>query len=126
MLHDAFERLPGQVEPRKATVAGLQFGHHPQALLVVIEAACVPGQPVEGLFAGVAERWVAEVVGQRDGLRQVLVDAQRPGDRLGHLSDLEGVGESGAVVIALIIYEHLGFVLQAPKGAGMDHAVVIF
>ena len=68
---------------------------------------------------------MAEVVGQRDGLRQVLVEIQRPGHRAGDLRHLDGMGQTGPVVVALVVDEDLGLVLQAPEGGGMDDAVAI-
>ena len=50
-----------------------------------------------------AERRMAEIVGQRQRLGQVLVDAQRARQRARHLGDFERVGEPGAVVVALVL-----------------------
>ena len=49
-----------------------------------------------------AERRVAEVVGERHRLGQVLVEPQRAGERPGDLGDFERVGQPGAVVVALM------------------------
>ena len=68
---------------------------------------------------------VAEVVGERDGLGQVLVEPQRAGDGAGHLADFERVGQPGAEMLALVVEEDLGLVLQAPEGGGMDDAVAV-
>ena len=46
-----------------------------------------------------AERGMPQVVGQTDGLGQVLVQPQGPGDGSGDLGHLQGMGEPGAVVI---------------------------
>ena len=56
---------------------------------------------VDDLFAGVAEGSVAQIVPQRDGLGQILVEPQRPGDGAGDARHLEGVRQPGAVVVAL-------------------------
>ncbi len=79
----------------------------------------------EHALAGVAERGVAEIVGERDGLRQVLVQPQRAGDRAGDLADLERMGQPGAEVLAFVLEEDLRLVLQAPEGRGMDDAVAV-
>ena len=42
----------------------------------MVEAAVALHHPVEDVLALVAERRVAEIVGERDGFRQVLVEAQ--------------------------------------------------
>ncbi len=62
-----------------------------------------------------AERRVAEIMHQRDGLGEILVAAQRPGQRAGDLGDLDRVGQPRAVVIALMRDEHLRLVLEATK-----------
>ena len=65
MLDDALERFPGQVQPIELGIAVLQRGHHPQRLRVVVEAAMGGEAFVERPLAGMAERRMAEVVGQR-------------------------------------------------------------
>ena len=72
---------------------------------------------------GVAEGSVAQVVAQGDRLGQVLVEHQRPGDRAGQARDLQGVGQAGAVMVALRLKEDLGLVLQAPEGFRVGDAV---
>ena len=59
------------------------------------------------VFAGVAEGRMAKVVGQRQRLGEVLVEVQNPADRACDLRHLEAVGETGAVVVALVVDEDL-------------------
>ena len=60
-----------------------------------------PGKTLgQGCLAGVAEGRVAEVVGHPDRFDQVLVEAEGAADRAGDLGDFQGVGETGAVVVA--------------------------
>ena len=68
---------------------------------------------------------MAEVVRQRQRLGQVFVEAEDAADRAGDLRDLDAVGQARAVVIALMVDEHLGLVLQAAEGAGVDDAVAV-
>ena len=72
-----------------------------------------------------AERGVTQIVGQRHGLGQIFIEAQRPGDGACHLADFKRVCQAGAVVQALVVEENLGFVLEAPEGCGMDDAIAI-
>ena len=60
-----------------------------------------------------AERGVTEIVREADGLGEVLVEAERAGDRAGDLRHFEAVGQPRAVVVALVIDEDLGLVLAA-------------
>jgi hypothetical protein len=63
----------------------------------VVVAAVEVG--AEGLLAGVAAGAVPAVVPERDGFGEGDVEAGGPGHGGGHLGDLEGVGEPGALVI---------------------------
>ena len=108
MLDEALERLPGEVEPVERGVAPLQPRHDPQRLGVVVEAAEGRHAVVERVLAGMAEGRVAEVVGERQRLGQILVEAERAGERAGDLADLDRVGQAGAVMVALVVARRPG------------------
>ena len=103
----------------------LERRHHPQGLRVVVEAAMDAQARVERPLAGMAERRVAEVVGERQRLGQILIEPQLAGERAGDLGYFQGVGQAGAVMIAFVEHENLGFVLQAPESRGMNHPVAV-
>lgn len=71
---DAVAHLPSEVEPLASL---FQPVHHPQGLLVVGKAAGHEG--VEQPLSRVTKGSVAQVVTQRNGLGQVLVEPQCPG-----------------------------------------------
>ena len=91
----------------------------------MVEAAEVRQAGVERAFAGMAERRVAEVVGQRQRLGQILVEAERAGQRPGDLGHFQGVGQPGPVVVALMEHEDLCLVLEAAERGRMDDPVGI-
>ena len=91
----------------------------------MVEAAETGKHLIERSFAGVAERRMAEIVRQRQRLGEVLVEPERARQRTGDLGDFEGMGQSGPVVVALMIDEHLRLVRQPAEGAGMDDAVAV-
>jgi hypothetical protein len=91
----------------------------------VIEAAERVEAFVERPLAGMAERRMAEIVGERQRLGQILVESERAGERARHLGDFERVGEPGAVMVALVEDEDLGLVLEPPERGGMDDAVAV-
>ncbi len=64
-------------------------------------------------------------MGERERLGQVLVELKRPRHGACDLRHLEAVGQAGAVVIALVIDEHLGLVGQAPERGRMQDAVAV-
>ena len=113
------------MSPSKSGIAALQIGHDAQRLRIVVEAAVIREAVVERAFAGMAERRMAEVVGQRQRLRQILVEAERAGERAGDLGDFERVGQPRAEMIALVIDEHLGLVGEPAEGGRMDDAVAV-
>ena len=72
-----------------------------------------------------AERRMAEVVRQRQRLGEVLVEPERARQRAGDLGDFERMGEPGAVMVALVIDEHLRLVRQPAERGRMDDAVAV-
>ena len=79
----------------------------------------------ERLLAGVAERRVPQVVPERDGLGQVLVQPERPRDGARDLRHLERVGEPGAEVVALGGQEHLRLMRQASERLRVEDLVAV-
>ena len=96
-----------------------------KAVAVVVEAAVLGHAGVERVLAGMAERRVAEIVAERDRFGEVVVEPQRPGQRAGDLRHLDGVGQAGAEMVALVIDEDLGLVGEAAEGGRMDDAVAV-
>jgi hypothetical protein len=68
---------------------------------------------------------MAEVMGQRHGLRQVLVETQRAGHGAGHLRHLQRMGQAGAEIVALMLHEDLRLVLEPPERGGVDDPVAV-
>ena len=125
VLEDALARLEAQVQAVELRVAVLQRIDDAQALQVVLEAAMRGHAVVQRVLSGVAEGRVAQVVRQRDRLDQVLVQAQRPGDRTGELRHFERVREPRTEQVALVVQEDLRLVDQPTEGRGMDDAVAV-
>src|SRR5580765_3103075 len=120
MLGDSVADFPREIQPAAIVPQDI---HDAQALLVVLEAA--GSQLVEDTLAGVAEGRVAEIVAERDGLGQLLVEVQHLRDRAGDLGDLQRVREPRAVVIARRREEDLRLVLQPAERLGVDDAIAI-
>ena len=90
-------RIPSRVSldrlrPGKIRVALLEEVDDAQGLAVVIEASVLRHQNVEHPLARMGEGRVAQVVGERDCLGEVFVEAERTSERAGDLGILEGVG----------------------------------
>jgi len=74
-----------------------------QRLLIMLEPTLTGHQFIERFLAGVAERRVAEVVGERDRLGQLGIETGARGRGAGDLTDLQRMGESGAEVVAFMV-----------------------
>ena len=94
-----------------------------ETLLAVAEA--LRAEMVELILTYMAEGCMAQVVAQGDGLRQVLVEIQSPGNGAGYLSNLQGVGEAGDVMVAQRRDEDLGLVFEAAKSLTVDDAIPV-
>ncbi len=125
VLHHPLKHLPGEVQTGKIGIPLFQFGHNTERLFVMVKTAVFQHQAGKGAFTGMAKRGMPKIMRQRDGFRQVFIGPQRPGDGATDLGDFHGVGEAGAVIIALVVNEHLGFIFQSAEGCGMDDAVAV-
>src|SRR5262249_4618532 len=94
-------------------------------LVVMREPATGRHLGVQGLLAGMAERRVAEIVREREGLGEVLAEPQRARNRARDLRDFEAVRQARPIMVALVIDKDLRLVLEAPEGARMDDAVAV-
>ncbi len=121
----ALAHFPGQVEPVEFGILQLQFLDHAQALRVVPETAVACHQPVERLLAEMAEGRMAEIVRQRDRLGEVLVQAERAGQRPRDAGDLDGMGHPRPVMVARAVEEDLRLVLEPAEGAAVDDPVAV-
>jgi hypothetical protein len=68
---------------------------------------------------------VSQIVPERDGLGQILVQPQCAGDRARDVTDVERVGESHPVVIAFRREEHLGLVLETAERLGVHDPIAV-
>ena len=97
-----------------------------QRVQVVVEAQAVPLETaVQRPLARMAERWMADVVHERKGLRQVLVQLKRGGDRTRNLRDFDGVGQPRAEVIGRARGEDLRLARQPAKGTRLHDALAV-
>ena len=125
VLENAFAGLGGEIQTAKVGVANLQKVDDPQALAVVIEATVLLEQEVEAALSSVAEGRMPEIMSEGDGLGELFVHPQRPGDGAGDLTGLECVGQPVSVVITLAVDEDLGLVFESAKGLGVDDSIAV-
>ena len=141
MFQNAFAGFKTQVQSIKGRVTLFQRIHHAQALQVVLKT---PAHDIAGqqrcsgqtrlrlrhaigqrILAGMPERGVSQIVGQRHRLHQVLIQPQGPGNAAAQLSHLKRMRQPGAKQIAFVVQEHLGLVDQASKGGGVNHPIAV-
>jgi len=125
VLDEPLQRLPRQVQADEIGIAVLQLGRHAEGLDVVVKAAERLHPLFQLVLARMAERRVAEVVGQGHRLGEVRVQPHGRGDGAGDLRHLQRVGQPGAVVVALVGHENLGLFLQPPERRSVDDAVAV-
>ena len=80
---------------------------------------------LQRVLAAMAERRMAEVMGQAQRLGQVFVQPQRPGHRPPDLRHFDRMGQANAEMIAVGRDEHLRLVAEAAEGDRMDDAVPV-
>ena len=125
VLDDTFQGFPSEIETIKLRITSFDPCDDTQCLGVVIEPTKRLQTAIERALAGMAERRVPEVVGERQGLGEILVKAERASKRAGDLGDFKGVSEPGAVMITLVKHEDLGLVLEPTEGRRVDDAIAI-
>jgi hypothetical protein len=117
MSADAVAYLPGQVQI-------LEHLEDADALRGMVPAIRRKVRR-QRLLPGMAEGRVTDIVAQRDGLGQRLVQPESRCQRARDLGDLQGMGKPSDEVIAVRMQEDLGLVLQAAEGLGVDDPVPI-
>ena len=89
------------------------------------KAAAVPAKGIQLSFPCMAKRSMTQIVAQSNGLRQILIQAQRTGNAPGDLGNLQGMGQAGTVMVSFWRDKHLCFMLHAAKGFAMDDTVSV-
>jgi hypothetical protein len=92
---------------------------------VVIEPAGIRERGSQRFLPGMAEGWMAEVVGEAQRLGQVLVEAERTRHGPPNLRDLDAVGEPNPEMVAIGGGEHLRLVAEPPERHRMDDPVAV-
>ncbi len=126
MFQQTVQDFDGQVESVIIGVHVFELFQDAAALFVVLEMFAVFTHGlIQRRLAAVAEWGMPQVVRQRNGFREVFVEAQAAGDIAGDLGDFNGMGEAVAVVVAVIGNKDLGFGLKSAERLGMDNPVSV-
>lgn len=118
MIKNAVANLETQIH---AFAAVFQLVHHSERLLVVSEMYKFS----ERFFAGVTVRRMPQIVPERYGFGQILVEPQSPCYCAGYLADFESVRKSGAVMVALGRKKNLSLMLEPAKSLAVQNPVAV-
>ena len=92
---------------------------------VMVESPGIGERGIERILAAVTEGWMAEIVGQAQCFRQILVEAERARDCAADLGDFEAVRQAHPEMIAVRRDEHLRLVAQPAKRDRVDDPVAV-
>jgi hypothetical protein len=92
---------------------------------VVIEAAGIRHRRFQRVLAGMAERRMPEVMRQAERFRQILIQAESPGDRSADLRYFDAVREPDPVMVAVGGNENLSLVSKSPERDRVDDAIAV-
>ena len=81
--------------------------------------------PKETVSPVVTKRRMADIMTQRNGFRQILVEPEQPGDGSGNFGDKLNMQNAMGDVIVFDEVKHLGFVNVSGIGQGMQNPVRI-
>jgi len=115
----------GEVEAIEFRVFDLELFNDAKALVAPTEATRILHELVEGVLDGMAERGMAEIPGEGDGLGEVFVEAEGTAEGTGEGGDLDGVGEAGTDVVAGAVEWDLSFVFEATKSGAVNDAFAV-
>ncbi len=100
MLDDAFANFEGEIQAGKIEIALFELLDDAKRVEIVIENAAVDAHEfIELLFSGMAKRWMADVMDEREGFGKLGIQAEGGGDGAGDLRDFESVREAIAEMV---------------------------
>src|ERR1035438_4587271 len=118
VLDDAFADFEGEVQAAEGGVALFEIFDDAEGVQIVVEEEAVLAHGgIEGLFSGMAEGRVADVVDQGKGFGEIDVEAEGSGDGAGDLRDFESVGEAVAEMVGVAAGEEPGLWFLAGERA---------
>ena len=93
--------------------------------VVIKKKAVLPHDRVERAFPGMPERWMPDVMNQRERLHQVNTESKLCCDCAGDLRNFERVGQAIAKVIGITAGEYLRLGLKPSERPGVNDSVAI-
>ena len=126
VLDDAFANAKRQVQSAMCGVTLLKVLDDAQRVQVVVEAPPVTLEAaVQCTLAGMSKRRMADVVNQRQRLRQIFVQTKRGRGPTSDLRHLNRVGQAAAKVVGRAAGKDLRLACKPPEGASLHDALPI-
>ncbi len=125
MFGNGLKGFPGEVQPVKLGIVPLQRGDNFHGLRIVIKSAMGLHEKIQRVLSGMTEWCVAKVMSQRHRFGQLSIQSQCTRDGPCYLRHFDRMCQPRAVIITFVFDEDLCFVLQPPKGTGMDNPVAV-
>jgi hypothetical protein len=126
MLDDALTYAERQVEPAMRRVTLLEVFDDTKRVEVVVETTPMTLEAaVQRTFTGMPKGRMADVVNQRQRLRQIFVEAKRGGNSPSDLCNLHGVSQAAAKVIGGTAGKYLSLARETPEGTGLHNPLAV-
>ncbi len=125
VLDQTFECFPGQIQPVETSIPPLQPCDDAQSLRVVVKTTVFRHARLKSILSRVPEGRVSQIMGQRQSFGEVIIQTERTGQSAGDLADFNRMGQPGAVMIAFMRYENLGFMGETAEGGRVDDTVSV-
>jgi hypothetical protein len=91
----------------------------------VLKTAMLTHTGMKSLLPGMTKRGMSKIVGERNSLGKVFIEAEHPADAARDLRHLDTVRQAGSKQIAFVVDEDLSLVFKPPKGRGVDDTVTV-
>jgi hypothetical protein len=91
----------------------------------MVETAIGQHDFIKDILARVPEGRMAKIMRQGQRFGQIIVEAKRSCKRPRNLANLDGMGQPGSEVIALMRHEDLSLMGKPAEGRGMDDAIAV-
>src|SRR5450755_1312998 len=80
---------------------------------------------IQRLLTGMTERWMANVMNQRQSFHEINIQVELCGNSAGDLNHFNCMGEPVAEMVGITAGEDLGLCFQPPKCPGVNYAIAI-
>jgi hypothetical protein len=125
MFLKPLQHFVGEIESRLLRITLFQQFDDTETLLIVIKSPVLLHESVERSLAGMTKGRMAEIVCEGDSLRKILVESEGASHCPANRGHLNGMSETGPIMIARAIEKNLGLPIQTTEGGPVNDTVAI-